>query len=98
MNRALSGFIALGLASGLLFGAVDINSADKKELETLSGIGPATAEKIIEYRNEGNCFKSIDDLKKVKGIGEKIIEKNRDSIKVGECKANRKSKGKNKKE
>ena len=94
MNRLLCGFVAFGLAGSMLFGAVDINNADKKELETLSGVGSATAEKIVEYRNEGNCFKSVDDLKNVKGIGDKIIEKNRDSIKVGECKTDKKAKGK----
>jgi len=78
----------------MLFGAVDINNADKKELETLKGVGSSTAEKIVEYRKGGNCFKSADDLKNIKGIGEKTIEKNKSAIKIGECKADKKPKAK----
>jgi len=69
----------------LLFASVDINSADKKELTTLKGIGVKKAEAIITYRKD-HCFKSIDELTKIKGIGKKLIEKNRDNLKVGECK------------
>ena len=49
---------------------VNINTANETELETLSGIGKATAAKIIEYREENGKFNSIEDIKNVNGIGE----------------------------
>ncbi|MCD4668190.1 MAG: helix-hairpin-helix domain-containing protein [Sulfurimonas sp.] len=75
--------ILLGVT--LMFGAVDINTAGKKELVGLSGIGAKKADAIIEYR-DANCFKSIDELAKVKGIGKKTVEKNRDNLTAGACK------------
>ena len=48
---------------------VSINSAGIEELITLPGIGPATAEKIIEYRNNYGSFLSLEDIMNVKGIG-----------------------------
>lgn len=49
---------------------VNINNASQTELETLPGIGPSLALKIINYRNENGKFKVIDDIKNVSGIGE----------------------------
>lgn len=49
---------------------VNINTAKQTELETLSGIGPSTALKIINYRNENGEFKEIEDIKNVPGIGD----------------------------
>lgn len=49
---------------------VNINTATQTELETLSGIGPSTALKIINYREENGKFNSIEDIKQVPGIGE----------------------------
>lgn len=49
---------------------VNINSANQNELETLTGIGPSTALKIINYRKENGKFKNIEDIKNVPGIGE----------------------------
>ena len=51
-------------------GKVNINTANQAELETVPGIGPSTALKIIEYRVAHGKFKKIEDLKKVEGIGE----------------------------
>ena len=73
------------LAVSLMFGAVDINSANKKELIGLSGIGAKKAEAILEYR-KAHCFKTADELAKVKGIGKKTVEKNRENLTAGECK------------
>lgn len=62
-------------------GLVNINTASKSELMTLSGIGEVMADRIIEYRNSSR-FKSIEDIRSVKGIGEATFEKIRDSITV----------------
>ena len=49
---------------------VNINTASQTELETLSGVGPSTALKIINYREENGDFKKIEDIKNVPGIGD----------------------------
>lgn len=49
---------------------VNINTANKQELEKVPGIGEVTAKKIVEYRRENGKFNSIDDIKGVTGIGE----------------------------
>jgi len=66
---------------GVLFATVDINTADIYTLKGLKGIGEAKAQAIIDYRNEQN-FTKIEDLKKVKGIGDKIFENIKDQIVV----------------
>lgn len=53
---------------------ININKASQTELETLPGIGPSIALKIINFRNENGKFSSIEDLKKVSGIGENKYE------------------------
>ncbi len=65
---ALAGFFA---SIGIAFAAVDVNTADKAGLDSIKGIGPATADKILIERKKGN-FKDWDDLvKRVDGVGEK---------------------------
>ena len=64
------------------YGKVNINTATQTELETLSGIGPSTALKIIEYRNQNGDFGSIEELKNVPGIGDSKYEAIEDSIEV----------------
>ncbi|HHY41852.1 MAG TPA: competence protein ComEA [Thermoanaerobacterales bacterium] len=63
-------------------GKVNINTADESELIKLPGIGPATAQKIIDYRTANGFFKSIEDIKKVSGIGDKKFEQLKDKIRV----------------
>ena len=75
----------LFLGMGLLFGAVDINNANKKELMTLNGIGEKKADAIMKHR-KSNCFKNVKGLTKVKGIGPKFLEKNKKNLKAGKCK------------
>lgn len=60
---------------------VNINTASSEDLQSLSGIGPKTAEKIIEYR-EDNKFKNEEDIMNVNGIGEKTYEDIKDQIRV----------------
>ncbi|RAX54861.1 DNA-binding protein [Helicobacter sp. 16-1353] len=62
---------------------VDINTASKKELMNLDGIGDKKADAIIEYRAK-NKFKSIEDIKNVDGIGDKLYEKIKKDISVGQ--------------
>lgn len=60
---------------------VNINTATADELdEKLNGIGPTTAEKIIEYRTKIGRFSDIEEIKNVSGIGEKTFEKFKDMI------------------
>lgn len=59
---------------------ININTATKEDLDTLPGIGPATAQKIIDYRQEHGNFSSIEDIKNVKGIGEAKFSKMQDKI------------------
>ena len=54
---------------------ININTATEQELESLKGIGPATAKNIILYREEYGGFSSIEEIKNVKRIGDKIFEK-----------------------
>lgn len=61
---------------------VNINTATQSELETLSGIGSSTANKIITYRKEKGTFKKIEDIKNVSGIGEAKFNKIKDYITV----------------
>ena len=58
---------------------ISINSASLEELDTLDGIGPAIAQRIIDYREE-HPFSSLEELKNVKGIGDKLYDKIKDSI------------------
>lgn len=67
-------------SSSLINGKLNINTADAEELEQLDKIGPKTAQKIIDYRNANGAFKSVDEIKNVKGIGDKTLEKIRDKI------------------
>jgi len=77
--------VILAVWFGLLVASVDINIAGVKELSSLKGIGLTKAKAIIEYRKI-NCFKSVDELTHVKGIGKKTVEKNKQNITVSECK------------
>ncbi|PSJ47291.1 competence protein ComEA [Zobellella endophytica] len=57
--------------------SIDINTATTEQLSLLTGIGPAKAEAIVEYREANGPFGSVDDLAKVSGIGPATVEKNR---------------------
>jgi len=76
--------VILSLLVTLLVATVDINSANVKELTTLKGIGPKKAESLLNYR-KSHCFKTVDEIVKVKGIGKKTLEKNRKNLRVGVC-------------
>ena len=61
-------------------GLVNINTADEKALDTLPGIGPSMAKRIIEYRETEGAFQSPEDIKKIRGIGEVKFPKLKDKI------------------
>ncbi|MFR3498710.1 MAG: helix-hairpin-helix domain-containing protein [Paraclostridium bifermentans] len=59
---------------------ININNASKEELDSLPGVGEVTAQKILDYRDENKEFKSIDEIKNVKGIGENKFNDLKDYI------------------
>ena len=61
---------------------ININTASESELQQIRGIGPVIAGRIVEYRQQNGAFQSIDEIKKVRGIGSKTFEKMRDTITV----------------
>ena len=63
-------------------GRININTASETELCTLNGIGTSYARAIIAFRDECGGFRTIEDIKKVRGIGEKTFEKIKDHITV----------------
>jgi competence protein ComEA len=75
------GTIAAGARAATASARVDINSANADELASLPGVGPAKAKAIIDYRAE-SPFQRPDDLRKVKGIGDKLFERLKDQITV----------------
>jgi comEA protein len=62
---------------------IDINSASSAQLQEVPGIGPATADKILQMRKSYGAFKSVDDLLSVRGIGPKRLEKMRKYLVAG---------------
>src|SRR6266481_5771941 len=56
---------------------ININTANSEELQQVPGIGPATADKILQMRKSYGAFKSVDDLLSIRGIGKKRLEKMR---------------------
>jgi len=61
---------------------ININTATLAELDTLPGIGPAIAQRIIDYRTQNGDFKTIEDIKKVRGIGDALFNQIKDLITV----------------
>lgn len=61
---------------------VNLNTATKEQLQELTGIGPKKAEQILQYREEHQSFKTMDEIKEVGGIGDKTFESLKDSLSV----------------
>jgi competence protein ComEA len=78
--------LPMGLITSAVAGPVDINRADAATIaKELTGVGVARAKAIVEYREKNGGFKTADELGKVKGIGAKMIDRNRANIRVGEA-------------
>src|SRR6202521_1682000 len=68
---------------------VDLNTATSEELQQVPGIGPATAEKILQMRKSYGAFKSVDDLLAIRGLGAKRLDKMRKYLTVGKLAVSR---------
>lgn len=79
-------FLAVTAAPAVMAvdGKININAASVDELTQLQKVGPKTAERIVAYRQAHGPFKTVDDLKNVKGVGDKILELNKDRITTGD--------------
>ena len=62
---------------------INLNTANSEQLQEVPGIGPATADKILKMRKSYGPFKSVDDLRAIKGIGPKRLEKMKKYLTVG---------------
>ena len=86
--RLCSGLLALSLAlfaSIVVAGPVNINTADAETLAAeLTGIGPALAAEIVRDREQNGRYDSPDALSRVKGVGARIVEMNRENIRVSD--------------
>ena len=93
--RLFFGFLALCIVLEGVSGAtkkpplkpVNINTANSEELQQVPGIGPVTAEKILQMRKSYGAFKSIDDLLSIRGIGKKRLDKMRKYLTVSKATA-----------
>lgn len=86
MLRWIAAFLlalAVTLPTQWAAAAVNLNTATKDELIALPGIGPAKAQAILDYRHANGAFKSVEELKDVKGIGAKRFEKLKADLTVG---------------
>ena len=82
MKKILWVLAMLFAFTSMAFAAVNLNTATKDELDAVKGIGPAKAQAIIDYRTKNGPFKSVDDLKNVKGFGDKTVAKMRSELSV----------------
>ena len=100
LRRPTLGALLLCLSSALLFPCVapaakkkpplhpiNLNTASALQLQEVPGIGPSTADKILQMRKSYGPFKSVDDLRAIKGIGTKRLEKMRKYLTVGKAPA-----------
>ena len=85
--------VALGTATGTQAAAaaekqgdgaqqIDLNSASREQLMQVKGIGPALADRIVEFRKEHGPFRRVEDILKVRGVGEKSLAKLKPYLKV----------------
>ena len=90
MNRMMSRVLGAALAAVFMLagslafaGPVNVNTADAQTIsDELNGVGLTRAQAIVEYREKNGPFRTVEELLKVKGIGERTLELNRDNIRL----------------
>lgn len=75
LKKVLASIATIAASVSVAMAAVNINTATQAELEGLPGVGPTKAKAIIEYRTKNGNFKVVEDIKSVKGFGEKTFGK-----------------------
>ena len=76
-------FFVLLVSSTSLLAAININTANADQLaDAMKGVGVNKAQAIVVYRDQNGQFKSVDELAKVKGIGARTVEKNRENLAI----------------
>jgi competence protein ComEA len=75
MKRVALFCAALLAYAGMAIAAVNVNTATKEQLQSLDGVGPVKAQAIVDYRKKNGNFKSLEDVKKVDGIGDATYDK-----------------------
>ena len=90
MKRVVPLLFGLLCGIGSALAAVNMNTATVEQLDAVKGVGPAKAKAIVAYREKNGPFKSVDELAKVKGFGEKSVAKLRPELSVGEAPAAKK--------
>ncbi|HLS82051.1 MAG TPA: ComEA family DNA-binding protein [Steroidobacter sp.] len=83
VRRAVQALVASLVPMMAWAGPVDINQADAATIaRELQGVGLSRAQAIVDYREKNGAFKSVDDLRKVKGVGARTLELNRANIRI----------------
>jgi competence protein ComEA len=70
MNKFIALLFALLMVAFNAFAAVNVNTATPEQLDAIKGVGPSKAKAIVDYRTKNGTFKTVDDVSKVKGIGQ----------------------------
>jgi comEA protein len=89
LGLSLQPLLSLQAKAGSSGEKININTASLEELQKLPRIGPKIAQRVIDYRKANGDFKKIEEIMKVKGIGEKTFNRFRDMITVGPESANK---------
>ncbi|HDY85778.1 hypothetical protein LCGC14_0901510 [marine sediment metagenome] len=82
----LSAMLSMSAGSAYAMDKININTATQSELQSLNGVGEATAAAIVQYRENNGQFKSVEDLVNVKGIGSKKVANLADELTVSDKK------------
>lgn len=84
MKRLIISVLFYLAGLGMALAAVNLNTATVAELDAVKGIGQAKAQAIVDYRTKNGPFKSVEDLRSVKGFGEKSVAKLKSELSVGD--------------